>query len=48
MEARPCLRKERGISMFERGRRFRKPDLMTWLTASVGIGFAITLLLPYL
>lgn len=34
--------------MRDRGRRFRKPDLMAVLTAVVGVGFAVSLLLPYL
>jgi len=31
-----------------RGRRFRKPDLLTALSVTVGIGFTVTLVLPYL
>ena len=34
--------------MYDRGRRYRKPDLLAVLTVVVGLGFTISLLLPYL
>lgn len=34
--------------MSVRGRRFRKPDLMTLLSVTVALGVAVTVLVPYL
>lgn len=34
--------------MAVRGRRFRKPDLMTLLSAIVALGVTVTLLIPHL